>query len=112
MVVIDTGPPPEGTPRSAPVPTWVWVVLGVLAAALVAVSVGLLMEANDAATKAKAASASATQLLNGLVSDVATTNSQLDTFNKQFESITASAQAKASSAQAKKSQHSSSRATP
>ncbi len=103
---------PEGDPGSdlpgVRVPTWVWVVLGVLAAALLAVSIGLLLEARDASTKAQAAKASATQLMNGLVADVATTNQELNTFNRQFESVSASAQAKASSAQEKKSQHSSS----
>lgn len=92
----------------ARVPTWVWIVLGVLAAALVGVSIGLLLEARDASTKAQAAKASATQLMNELVADVATTNQELNTFNKQFESASASAQAKASSAQEKKSQKSSS----
>lgn len=89
------------------VPTWIWVVLGVLAAALVVVTLGLLLEARNASTKAQAAKASATQLMNGLVADVATTNQELNTFNNQFESASASAQAKASSAQAKKSQKSS-----
>jgi hypothetical protein len=66
------------------VPTWVWVVLGVLAAALV--TIGLLREARDASTKAQAAKASsATQLMNWLVAGVATTNQELSTFNKQFE---------------------------
>lgn len=94
----------------ARVPTWVWVVLGVLGAAMVAVSLGLFLEARDASEKAEAASTSAAQLMDRLIADVQTTNNELNTFNQQFESATTSAQAAVSSAQAKKEQ--SNRSTP
>ena len=90
------------------VPSWVWVALGALAVGLVAVTLALVFEARDASTNAKAASASATQLLDDLVADIKTTNVELAQFNEQFSSASASAQAKASSAQEKKSERSSS----
>lgn len=90
------------------VPSWVWVALGALAVGLVAVTLALVFEARDASTNAKAASASATQLLDELVADIKTTNVELAQFNEQFSSASASAQAKASSAQEKKSERSSS----
>jgi hypothetical protein len=94
--------------EEARVPTWVWVVLGTLAAAMVVVIVGLARDARHASTNATAARASATQLMNGLVASVATTNQELKTFNEQLESASSSAQKKASSAQQQKSQHQSS----
>ena len=94
----------------ARVPTWVWVVLGALGVAMVAVTLGLFVEARDASAKAEAASASAAQLMDRLIADVQTTNNELNTFNQQFESATTSAQAAVSSAQAKKEQ--SNRSTP
>ena len=92
----------------APVPTWVWVVLGSLGLALVVVTLGLLVEARDASTNADAASAEAAQLLDDLVADVRTTNDELSTFNEQFESAVASAQAAAAEAKQKQSERSSS----
>ena len=92
----------------ARVPPWVWVVLGALGLALVAVTLGLLVEARDASSNAKTASTSASQMLDRLVADVQTTNEELATLNEQLQSAAASAQAKASSAQQKKSQRSSS----
>ena len=86
------------------VPTWVWVVLGALGVAMVAVTLGLFVEARDASAQAEAASASAAQLMDRLIADVQTTNNELNTFNQQFESATTSAQAAVSSAQAKKEQ--------
>ena len=94
--------PLDAGASDARVPTWVWVVLGALGLALVAVTLGLFVEARDASTNADAASASASQLLDDLVADVKTTNDELSTFNEQFESAITSAQA-AASAQAKKS---------
>ena len=94
----------------ARVPTWVWVVLGALGVAMVAVTLGLFVEARDASAQAEAASASASQLMDRLIADVQTTNNELNTFNEQFESATTSAQAAVSSAQAKKEQ--SKRSTP
>ena len=88
----------------ARVPTWVWVVLGALALAMVAVTLGLFVEARDASSKAEAATASASELMDRLIADVQTTNKELSTFNEQFESATTSAQAAVSSAQAKKEQ--------
>ena len=96
----------------ARVPTWVWVVLGVLGVAMVAVTLGLFVEARDASANAEAASASATQLLDDLVADVKTTNEELNTFNKQFESALSSAQAGASQAKQKQSQRSSNQQSP
>ena len=94
----------------ARVPTWVWVVLGALGIAMVAVTLGLFVEARDASSQAEAASASASELMDRLIADVQTTNKELSTFNEQFESATTSAQAAVSSAQAKKEQ--SKRSTP
>ena len=94
----------------ARVPTWVWVVLGALGIAMVAVTLGLFVEARDASSQAEAASASASELMDRLIADVQTTNTELNTFNEQFESATTSAQAAVSSAQAKKEQ--SQRSTP
>lgn len=88
----------------ARVPTWVWVVLGALGVAMVAVTLGLFVEARDASAQAEAASASAAELMDRLIADVQTTNKELNTFNQQFESATTSAQAAVSSAQAKKEQ--------
>ena len=88
----------------ARVPTWVWVVLGALGLAMVAVTLALFVQARDASEQAEAASASASQLMDRLIADVQTTNNELNTFNKQFESATTSAQAAVSSAQAKKEQ--------
>ncbi len=104
----DTG----ATASDAPVPTWVWVVLGALGVAVVAVTLGLLVEARDASTNADAASAEAAQLMDDLVADVKTTNDELSTFNEQFESAVASAQAAAAEAKQKQSERSSSRASP
>ena len=86
----------------ARVPTWVWVVLGVLGVALVAVTLGLFVQARDASTNANDASVAASQGLDRLVADVKTTNDELNTFNQQFASAMTSAQTAASSAQAKK----------
>ena len=88
----------------ARVPTWVWVVLGALGVALVAVTLGLFVEARDTSANAEAASAEATQLLDDLVAGVQTTNDELKTFNEQFESALTSAEAAAASATAKKKQ--------
>ena len=99
---------PDAGVSEARVPTWVWVVLGALGLALVAVTLGLLFEARDASSNAKTASTSASQMLDRLVADVQTTNEELATLNEQLQSAAASAQAKASSAQQKKSQRSSS----
>ncbi len=93
----------------ARVPTWVWVVLGALGLALVAVTLGLFVEARDASANAQAASAEAAQLLDTLVADVKTTNEELSTFNEQFESAVASAEAAAAEAKQKQSERSSSR---
>ncbi len=92
----------------ARVPTWVWVVLGALGLALVVVTLGLFLEARDASANAKAASASAALLLDTLVADVKTTNTELKTFNEQFESALTSAEAKAAQAKKKQSERSSS----
>ena len=97
---IDTG---AGT-SEARVPTWVWVVLGVLGVALVAVTLGLFVQARDASTNANDASVAASQGLDRLVDDVKTTNEELNTFNQQFASAMNSAQATASSAQEKQKQ--------
>ena len=86
------------------VPTWVWVVLGVLGVALVAVTLGLFVQARDASTNADDASVAASQGLDRLVADVKTTNDELNTFNQQFASAMTSAQSAASSAQAKQTQ--------
>ena len=94
----------------ARVPTWVWVVLGALGVAMLAVTLALFVEARDASAQAEAASASASELMDRLIADVQTTNTELNTFNEQFESATTSAQAAVSSAQAKKEQ--SQRSTP
>ena len=88
----------------ARVPTWVWVVLGVLGIALVAVTLGLFVQARDASTNANDASVAASQGLDRLVADVKTTNDELNTFNQQFASAMTSAQSAASSAQAKQTQ--------
>jgi uncharacterized protein (DUF3084 family) len=90
------------------VPTWVWVVLGILGAAVVAVTLALFLEARDASENAKAGAESAAQLLDDLVADVQTTNDELKEFNDQFAAAASSAQAKASEAQKKQSQRSSS----
>ncbi len=92
----------------APVPTWVWVVLGTLGVAVVAVTLGLLVEARDASANAEDVSAEASQLLDDLVADVQTTNDELSTFNEQFASAVASAQAAAAEAKQKQSERSSS----
>ena len=101
---LDTG----ARASEARVPTWVWVVLGALGLALVAVTLGLFFEARDASSNAKTASTSASQMLDRLVADVQTTNEELATLNEQLQSAAASAKAKASSAQQKQSQRSSS----
>ena len=88
----------------ARVPTWVWVVLGALGVALVAVTLGLFVQARDASTNANDASVAASQGLDRLVADVKTTNDELNTFNQQFESAMTSAQTAASSAQEKQKQ--------
>ena len=75
---------------------------------MVAVTLGLFVEARDASANAEAASASASQLLDDLVADVKTTNEELNTFNKQFEAALSSAQAQASQAKQKQSERSSS----
>ena len=103
-----TEPRLDAGAADARVPTWVWVVLGVLGVAMVAVTLGLFVEARDASANAEAASASATQLLDDLVADVKTTNEELNTFNKQFESALSSAQEGASQAKQKQSERSSS----
>ena len=104
---IDTG---AGT-SEARVPTWVWVVLGVLGVALVAVTLGLFVQARDASTNANDASVAASQGLDRLVADVKTTNDELNTFNQQFASAMTSAQSAASSAQAKQTQKKSERSS-
>ena len=95
----------------ARVPTWVWVVLGVLGVALVAVTLGLFVQARDASTNADDASVAASQGLDRLVADVKTTNDELNTFNQQFASAMTSAQSAASSAQAKQTQKKSERSS-
>ena len=90
------------------VPTWVWVALGVLGAALVAVTLALFVEARDTADNANAAAEASAQLLDDLVADVETTNDELKEFNDQFAAASSSAQAKASEAQGRQSQRSSS----
>ena len=92
----------------ARVPTWVWVVLGTLGVAVVAVTLALVVEARDASANAEDISAEASQLLDDLVADVKTTNDELSTFNEQFESAVASAQAAAAEAKQKQSERSSS----
>ncbi len=86
------------------VPAWVWVVLGALGLMLVAVTLGLFVEARDASANAKAASASASQLLDTLVADVKTTNDELNTFNTQFEAAVTSAETKSAQAKQKRSE--------
>ena len=49
------------------VPTWVWVVLAVLAAALVAVTLALFVEARNTSEDANAAAEASAQLLDDLV---------------------------------------------
>ena len=92
----------------APVPAWVWGVLGSLGLALVVVTLALFVEARDASTNADAASAEASQLLDDLVADVKTTNDELSTFNEQFAAAVASARAAAAEAKQKQSERSSS----
>ena len=99
---------PEVGNDSAPieeprVPVWAWVVLGLLATAILAVSIGLLLKLEDNADNASAAAASNLELMNGLVASVAVTNEQVAALNKQLESITSSAKSAASSAQSKAS---------
>ena len=96
---LDAGGAGAAEPR---VPTWVWVVLGALVLALVAVTLGLFAEARDSSANAEAASAEATQLMDDLVAGVQTTNNELKTFNEQFESALTSAEAAGASASAKK----------
>ncbi len=102
-----TEPPVDSTAgatdRSAP--TWVWIVLGVLGTALVAVTLALFLEARDTSEQAAAGAESSAQLLDALVAEVETVNDELAAFNAQFAAASASAQAKA---QDKKSQKSSS----
>ena len=80
-----------------------WVVLGVLALALVAVTLGLFAEARDTSANAEAASAEASQLMDDLVAGVKTTNEELKTFNEQFESALTSAEAAKAEAKEKQS---------
>ena len=96
--------PLDAGAAEARVPTWVWVVLGALGVALVAVTLGLFVQARDASANAEAASAEANQLLDDLVAGVQTTNDELKTFNEQFESALTSAEATATSATEKKNQ--------
>ncbi|HEU6446321.1 MAG TPA: hypothetical protein VFL61_14805 [Gaiellaceae bacterium] len=103
---------PHAAASAARAPRWVWIVLSVLAAAILAVTIGLVSEAQDASARAKAASSSAAQLLDDLVADVKTTNEELATFNEQFASASASAKKKASSAQEKKPEGKSSSSSP
>ena len=91
---------PSDEPR---VPVWAWVVIGLLAAALLAVSIGLLFKVEDNADTARAAATSNLELMDGLVASVAVTNQQVAALNKQLESISSSAQSSASSAQSKAS---------
>ncbi len=106
--VATTEQSPDTDASDAPVPAWVWVVLGSLGLALVVVTLGLFVEARDASTNADAASAEASQLLDDLVAEVKTTNDELRTFNEQFESAVASARAAAVEAKQKQSERSSS----
>lgn len=91
---------PSDEPR---VPVWAWVVIGLLAAALLAVSIALLFKVKDNADTARAAATSNLELMDGLVASVAVTNQQVAALNKQLESISSSAQSSASSAQSKAS---------
>jgi hypothetical protein len=97
--------------RRSVVPVWAWVVIGLLAAALLAVSIALLVKLRNDASKAQAAAQSDLRLVTGLVAGVATTNQQVSELNKQLETISSSAKSTASSAQgrasAKKNQASS-----
>ena len=77
--------------------------IGLLAAALLAVSIGLLFKVEDNADTARAAATSNLELMNGLVASVAVTNQQVAALNKQLESISSSAKSAASSAQSKAS---------
>ena len=72
-----------------------------LAAALLAVSIGLLLKLQDNADEASAAAASNLELMDGLVASVGVTNQQVAALNKQLESISSSATSAASSAQTK-----------
>ena len=99
---------PEAGNASAPsedgrVPVWAWVVIGLLSAAVLAVSIGLLFKLQDNADEAHAAAVSNLELMNGLVASVAVTNEQVAALNKQLESISSSAKSAASSAQSKAS---------
>ena len=99
---------PEAASAPAPaeasrVPVWAWVVIGLLAAAVLAVSIGLLFKVEDNADKARAAAASNLELMDSLVASVAVTNEQVAELNKQLESISSQAKSAASSAQSKAS---------
>ena len=99
---------PEAGNASAPaeerrVPVWAWVVIGLLAAVVLAVSIGLLFKLQDNADEAHAAAVSNLELMNGLVASVAVTNEQVAALNKQLESISSSAKSAAASAQTKAS---------
>lgn len=99
---------PETGNASAPVegsrvPVWAWVVIGLLAAAVLAVSIALLFKVEDNADKAHAAAVSNLELMDGLVASVAVTNQQVAALNKQLETIESSAKSAASSAQGKAS---------
>jgi hypothetical protein len=85
-----------------PVPRWVWVALGVMAAALVALVIAVSVELREAATNVKAGSESASEVMKELVAEVGATNKELSSFNTQFESVSASGREKAASAAAKK----------
>jgi hypothetical protein len=85
-----------------PVPRWVWIVLGVMAAALVALVIAVSVEVHEAATNVKAGSESAGEAMKELTAEVSATNKELSSFNTQFESVSASRQEKAASAEAKK----------
>ena len=104
----DTSAAPEAGNASAPaekprVPVWAWVVIGLLAAAVLAVSIGLLFKVEDNPATARAAAASSLELMDSLVSDVAVTNQQVAGLNTQLESIMSAAESAASSAQSKAS---------
>jgi len=95
-------PSREGPPAADPrVPVWAWVAVGVLSGVLLAVSVGLALQARESADDARAAKASATQLLDTLVADVEVTNDQVATLNAQLEKVSSAAASKAESAKKK-----------
>lgn len=93
----------SASPEESRVPVWAWVVIGLLAAAVLAVSIALLFKVEDNADQAQAAAVSNLELMDGLVASVAVTNQQVAALNKQLKAIESSAKSAASSAQTKAS---------